>query len=540
MANAQPQPDVRDIRDKLRRGLPLSIEEGMQLHELVDIHTLGELANEVRERLHGRNAYYNVNRHINYTNYCVLRCKFCSFYRPYPRATGFSPRGLMDSDDATERQGDGGETRHEGGGRHEGTEARRHEGPEPRPSGSGETEPRPSGSGPKSDEATKRQSGRGSTQKGTGNWEPGAAEPAGAVGPASAGGPAFQPVTLQPVNDSKARPRSNRVELPLAPHSARDIDSTAAGYEYSVDEIVAQAREAYARGATEVHIVGGLHPKLPFSFYLDMCRSIRESCPHLHIKAFTAIEIIHFTRIARPRLSIAEVLTQLREAGLGSLPGGGAEIFDDRVHDEAFKNKVGEAEWFEVHRTAHELGIFTNATMLYGHVETPRERLVHLAKLRAHQEESLRSRRAHFNCVIPLSFIPDGSALSHLAGPSGLTDLKTLAISRLMCLNIPHIKAFWIMQTPKLAQLSLNWGVDDIDGTVVYYDIAKREGHGTHQELTVDRLQRLIREAGCEPVERDTLYRRVIRDDHRWWVDGGHSSFRPEGARPLPGTSSPW
>jgi len=377
-------------------------EQALSLYESPDIFTLGEMANAVREHLHGRNAYYNVNRHINYSNYCVLRCKFCSFYRPYPR------QGIA---------------------------------------------------------------------------------PSGTIGP--------------------------NLGHPTMEAHAHD------GYELSVDEMVARASEAYARGATEVHIVGGLHPKLPFDYYLQMCAAIREACPHLHIKAFTAIEIIHFTRIARPRISIAEVLTKLRDAGLGSLPGGGAEIFDDRVHDEAFKTKVGEAEWFEVHRTAHELGIFTNATMLYGHVESAAERITHLAKLREHQAESLRSRPAHFNCIIPLSFIPDGSELSHLPGPSGLDDLRTLAISRLMCPNIPHIKAFWIMQTPKLAQVALNWGVDDIDGTVVYYDITKREGDGTtHQELSVDRLTRLILEAGCKPVERDTLYRRVIRSDSSWSIEG--------------------
>lgn len=373
-----------DIRAKVEASQPLTLDDGVRLYDTPDIFTLGELANRVRERLHGRTAYFNVNRHINYSNYCVLRCKFCSFYRP------FAKEGAVEG-----------------------------------------------------------------------------------------------------------------------------------GYELSIDEIVARAAEAYRGGATEVHIVGGLHPKLPFSYYTDLCSAIRAACPRMHIKAFTAIEIIHFARIARPRMSIAEVLTALRDAGLGSMPGGGAEIFDDRVHDEAFKNKVGETEWFEVHRTAHELGIFTNATMLYGHVETRAERVGHLIKLREHQAESLRSRAAHFNCIIPLSFIPDDSELSHLAGPTGLDDLRTLALSRLMCPNIPHIKAFWIMQSPKLAQVSLNWGVDDIDGTVVYYDITKREGAGTtHQELTIDKLRRLIREAGCEPVERDTLYRRVVRDEAAWGIEG--------------------
>lgn len=374
-------PALEPIRAKVLAGERLSRNDGLTLYRTRDIFTLGELANVVRARLHGRKAYYNINRHINYTNYCVLRCKFCSFCRPY------NPRGAQVSD----------------------------------------------------------------------------------------------------------------------------------GYEYSIDEIVALASEAAERGATEVHIVGGLHPKLPFSYYTDMCRAIRQHCPGLHIKAFTAIEIVHFVRISRPRLSIAEVLLALRAAGLDSLPGGGAEIFDRRVHDDAFKSKVGEQQWFDVHRTAHELGIPSNATMLYGHVETIAERIDHLIKLREHQDESLDSaaagQTAAFNCCVPLSFIPAGSALSHLPGPTGLDDLKTLAVARLMLDNFPHIKAFWIMQSPKLAQVALNWGVDDFDGTVVWYDVTKREGRGTNrQELTVDQIRRLLHEAGCQPVERDTLYRPVHRD----------------------------
>ncbi len=387
----------------------------MRLYRTRDIFMLGELANLVRERLHGRTTYYNINRHINYTNFCVLRCKFCSFYRPHK-------------------------------------------------------EPRASAR---------------------------AASPAGLSGPIA------------------SLPIAGEVPEPPSPHSAERPTSawqTSPGYELSLDDIVQRAREAAAQGATEVHIVGGLHPTLPFAFYLDMCRAIRAACPQLHIKAFTAIEIIHFTRISRPRLTIREVLEQLREAGLGSLPGGGAEIFDQRVHDEVYKNKVGEEGWFDVHRTAHELGIFSNATMLYGHVERPEERVGHLIKLRDHQDASLAGRKAHFNCVIPLSFIPDGSALAHLPGPTGLDDLRTLAITRLMLDNVPHVKAFWIMQTPKLAQVSLNWGVDDLDGTVVWYDITRREGAGTtHQELTVDQIRRLILEAGGIPVERDTLYRAMNR-----------------------------
>jgi aminodeoxyfutalosine synthase len=282
-------------------------------------------------------------------------------------------------------------------------------------------------------------------------------------------------------------------------------------YEMPVEQVIATASRAAEAGATEVHIVGGLHPWLKFDYYLEILSGIRRECPQLHIKAFTAIEIIHLSRVAH--LSVRETLIALRDAGLGSLPGGGAEIFDDRVHDEIFKGKVREDRWFEVHRTAHDLGIYTNATMLYGHVETPAQRLGHMVKLRQLQEESLAAGKASFNCVIPLSFIPENSELGFLPGPTGLTDLKTLAIARLMIDDIAHIKAFWIMQSVGLSQLALNWGCDDLDGTVIWYDITKREGNGVHQELHVDDIKRIIREAGRVPVERDTLYREVNRND---------------------------
>jgi aminodeoxyfutalosine synthase len=316
-------------------------------------------------------------------------------------------------------------------------------------------------------------------------------------------------------------------------------------YEMPLEQVIATAAKAADAGATEVHIVGGLHPWLKFDYYLDMLRGIRAARPDLHIKAFTAIEIIHFSRIAR--LSVREVLIALKEAGLGSLPGGGAEIFDDRVHDEVFKGKVRADRWFDVHRTAHALGIYSNATMLYGHVETVGERVKHMIALRELQEESLAGMQAEtearrhedtkarsemhspsclrasvppclssacFNCVIPLSFIPEHSELGFLPGNTGLSDLKTLAIARLMIPNIAHIKAFWIMQGVHLAQLALDWGCDDLDGTVVWYDITKREGQAgsVHQRLDVADIRRLIREAGHVPIERDTLYREVKRD----------------------------
>ena len=281
-------------------------------------------------------------------------------------------------------------------------------------------------------------------------------------------------------------------------------------YEMPIEQVIATAQRAADAGATEVHIVGGLHPWLKFDYYTDMLRGVRSACPDLHIKAFTAIEIIHLSRISRQ--SVRDVLIALREAGLGSLPGGGAEIFDDRVHDEVFKGKVRADRWFDVHRTAHSLGIPSNATMLYGHVETLEERVGHFIKLRELQADSLANSKTAFNCVIPLSFIPEQSELGNLPGNTGLSDLKTLAITRLMVNNISHIKAFWIMQGIGLSQIALNYGCDDLDGTVVWYDITKRQGDGTHQELHVKDIQRLIREAGREPVERDTIYRRVNRD----------------------------
>lgn len=299
-------------------------------------------------------------------------------------------------------------------------------------------------------------------------------------------------------------------------------------YEMPVDQVIATAKKAAESGATEVHIVGGLHPWLKFDYYLDVLRGIRAESPDLHIKAFTAIEIVHFSRIAR--LSIHDTLAALKEAGLGSLPGGGAEIFDDRVHDQAFKGKVRADKWFEVHRAAHALGLFSNATILYGHIETPAERVSHFIKLRDLQAESLAaaglppsvppslsasvpSASAYFNCLIPLSFAPEHSEFGNLPGPTGLTDLRTLAIARLMVHNVAHIKAFWIMQSVGLSQLSLDYGVNDFDGTVVWYDITKRAGTAgtTHQELSEQDLQRVIREAGKTPVERDTLYRPMRR-----------------------------
>ena len=373
-----PDPDLQPAIEKVERGERLSFEDGLALFRTRDVWTLGDLADRMRRERHGAMTYYNVNRHVNYSNVCALSCKFCSFYR---------------------KRGDEG------------------------------------------------------------------------------------------------------------------------AYEQSIEEVVADAKAAAEAGATELHMVGGLHPYLPFSFYTELLSAIREAAPSLHIKAFTAVEIVHFARISKRPKDLEGVLADLKDAGLGSLPGGGAEVFDDRVHDEAFKGKIRSDKWLEVHRCAHRVGLMSNATILYGHLETIEDRLKHFCQLREAQDEALEANHpGRFQTVIPLPFIPDDSELAHLPGPTGLENLRMLALSRLMLDNFPHVKAFWVMHTLPLSQVSLDWGVDDIDGTVVWYDITKVVGEGTHQEVDVAELERTVREAGFAPVERDTLYRRVERDGARWWV----------------------
>ena len=216
---------------------------------------------------------------------------------------------------------------------------------------------------------------------------------------------------------------------------------------------------------------------------------------------------------------IASVIQDLKQSGLGSLPGGGAEVFDDRVHDDIFKGKIRGEQWLDVHRVAHEQGLNSNATMLYGHIETREDRISHMLQIREEQDRASEGvSQGSFQTFIPLPFIPGSSDLSHLPGPSGIENLRTLAISRLMLDNIPHIKAFWIMQTLHMAQHMLECGANDIDGTVVWYDITKVEKSDTHQECTAKDLCRAIKDAGFIPVERDTLYRRVNRKGTAWTV----------------------
>ena len=409
-------PELEPILGKVLDGRRLSASDGEILYTTLDVLGVCRMADLVRRRMHGRVGYYNVNRHINYSNVCALSCSFCAFHR---------------------KRGDNG------------------------------------------------------------------------------------------------------------------------AYEMSVEQVQEEAVAAAEAGATELHIVGGLHPWLKFDYYTGMLSAIREAAPQLHLKAFTAVELVHLQRISKRGRDgyegLKAVLQDLVDAGLGSLPGGGAEVFDDRGHDEAFKGKIRGDQWLEVHRAAHEIGINSNATMLYGHVETRAERLHHMELLRSQQDlaladwaeaqgiareddgglvltgpaESYPAKRlpmpgqdglsgGYFQTIIPLPFFPDDSELAHLPGPDGLENLRTMAIARLMLDNIPHAKAFWIMQTLEMAQLMLQNGADDIDGTVVWYDITHLGGTSTHQETTVTDLCRAMTEAGFEPRERDTLYREVVREGATW------------------------
>jgi aminodeoxyfutalosine synthase len=275
-------------------------------------------------------------------------------------------------------------------------------------------------------------------------------------------------------------------------------------YTFALEEIYQRAAQGVAEGATEFHIVGGLHPDLPFEYYLDLIRGLKKRFPHVHLKAFTAVEVHYYSRLAK--ISLRDVLVKMKEAGVDSLPGGGAEIFHPRVRRIICDHKVSGQMWLQIARTAHELGMRSNATMLYGHVETNEERVDHLLRLRELQDKT-----HGFQTFIPLAFHPANTPLSHLPGPTGLDDLKTIAVSRLLLDNFDHIKAYWIMLTPRIAQVALRFGADDLDGTVVEEKIYHDAGATTPEHLTRSELERLILAAGRVPVERDTLYNRVDR-----------------------------
>lgn len=351
------------IHEKVREGRRLDLEDGERLFGCPDVLAVGALAHQARSRLHGRNAYYVLNQHINYSNVCVNGCRFCAFGRT--------------KDD------------------------------------------------------------------------------------------------------------------PLA-------------FELSLADILDKIRSRLADPITEIHIVGGCHPDLPFSYYEMLIRSIKELRPDVVIKAFTAVEIAHFAKIES--ISTQEVLARFRRAGLEMMPGGGAEVFSTRVRGLLCPEKLSGEGWLAVTREAHEMGIKTNATMLYGHLETVRERVEHLDALRLLQDET-----QGFNCFIPLPFQPANTQVENARGTTGVEDLKTIAVSRLMLDNIPHIKAYWVMLTVKLAQVALHFGADDLDGTVIEEKIGHMAGAESEQALTRSQLERIIIEGGFEPVERDSHFKPVRR-----------------------------
>ncbi len=278
-------------------------------------------------------------------------------------------------------------------------------------------------------------------------------------------------------------------------------------YTRSLEEVYHEAEQARGMPTREFHIVGGLHPKLRLSYYTDMIRGLRERHPQVHVKALTAVEIAHLARIEKT--SEREVLQALREAGLTSLPGGGAEVFSTAVRATIAERKLTGEEWLRVHRVAHELGIPTNCTMLYGHVETAEDRIAHLAQLRALQDET-----GGFLTYIPLAYHPDHNELGVEMGrvgtaTTGYEDLKNIAVARLFLDNIPHVKTHWPMVTPFLSQIALDFGCDDVEGTVVYERIYHEAGALTDMHLPYLELVRLIRGAGKRAVERDSLYQPV-------------------------------
>lgn len=293
-------------------------------------------------------------------------------------------------------------------------------------------------------------------------------------------------------------------------------------WEYTVPEMAEMARRAAEDGVTELHVVGGLHPSLPFDHYTGMMRALKEAAPGVHLKAFTAIEVRHMAeRVARR--SIPEVLQALKEAGLDSLTGGGAEIFDPGVRDRICRGKETAEEWAEVHRAWHRMGGRSTCTMLYGHLESAENRADHLRRLRDLQDET-----GGFTGFIPLPFQPDDNELSRLSRCSGFEDLRTIATSRIFLDNVPHVTAYWVGLGLPTAQVALDFGADDLHGTIIEEHIFHMAGAQSPQAVTVDALRRLIRGAGWEPFERDSHYN-VLPE--RGAAIAGRSGVRPNGAR---------
>jgi aminodeoxyfutalosine synthase len=347
-----------DILEKIDSGERISVADGIRLFQCPDLLAVGYLANIIRERKNGNNAYFIYNQHINYSNICTNLCKFCAF--------------------------------------------------------------------------------------------------------------------------------------------GKDRDSDLA-YEMSVDEVRQKVRERLSEPISEIHMVGGIHPDLPYTYYTDILKVIKEERPDVHIQAFTCVEIAHLAEISG--LGIEGVLEDLKKAGLGSIPGGGAEVFSPRIRELTCEKKLSGAGWLDVAKTAHRLGLHTNATMLYGHIESLEERMEHLDMLREAQDET-----NGFLAFIPLAFHPKNTELSRLSRTSGLDDLKNIAVARCFLDNFPHIKAYWVMIGQKLSQIALSFGADDVDGTVKEEIITHMAGAETEQAMSREQLLRMIKEAGRVPIERGTLY----------------------------------
>ncbi len=347
-----------DIHRRVQAGQRLTFEDGLKLYQTENILAVGWLANQVRERINGNNAYFIYNQHINYSNICTNLCKFCAF-------------GRKKEDDLA--------------------------------------------------------------------------------------------------------------------------------YQMSVEEVKEKVGSRLHEPIVEIHMVGGIHPDLPFSYYLELLRGIKEVRPDVHIQAFTCVEIAHLAGLNGT--SVAATLEKLREAGLDSMPGGGAEVFSGRIREKTCAEKLPGQQWIEVAQTAHRLGFRTNATMLYGHIETIEERLEHLDALRRAQDET-----GGFLAFIPLAFHPKNTELSSLSSTTGIDDLRNIAVARLFLDNFDHIKAYWVMIGPKMAQIALSFGADDLDGTVKEEVITHMAGAETDQAIGSDTLIRLITEAGRIPIERTTLY----------------------------------
>ncbi|RLB68016.1 MAG: aminofutalosine synthase MqnE [Deltaproteobacteria bacterium] len=351
-----------NIRAKIETGTRISDTEALALFECDDLIAVGELAALTNRRANGDKVYFNVNRHINYSNICVNRCTFCAFSREHEDEDG--------------------------------------------------------------------------------------------------------------------------------------------GYTLALNDILQRAADASAAGATEIHMVGGLHPDLPFDFYLEIMAAIKADNPKLHVKAFTAVEIDYFARLTGQ--SPTDVITALKAAGLDSMPGGGAEIFAADVRRQICPEKITGERWLEVTEQIHQTGLKTNATMLFGHVEAYADRVDHLSRLR-----QLQDRTGGFQAFIPLAFQPDNTRVPGAKGVGGVDALKTLAVSRIYLDNFRHIKAYWVMLGLKVSQVSLAFGVNDIDGTVVEEQIGHDAGADSPQQLSKDQLVTLIHKAGKQPVERDTLYNEI-------------------------------